>query len=178
MLPGLIALGEDVGRAAGKRGKSLAGEGKLLWQRDVVYKEPEITHPTNPFCSASPVTDGERVVASHGSAGLVCYDFEGKELWRYDVGKLEHLWGNASSPILHGDLCIQWCGPGARQFLLAVNKRTGEKVWETAEPGGDPGITASLKRMYEQEGAPKASRGAMSPELSEYVQRVMAARSQ
>jgi len=43
--------------------------------------------------------------------------------------------------------------------------------------GGDPGITASLKRMYEQEGAPKASRGAMSPELSEYVQRVMAARA-
>jgi DNA-binding transcriptional MerR regulator len=44
--------------------------------------------------------------------------------------------------------------------------------------GGDAGITASLKRMYEEQGAPKASRGAMSPELSEYVQRVMAARSQ
>jgi DNA-binding transcriptional MerR regulator len=43
--------------------------------------------------------------------------------------------------------------------------------------GGDPGITASLKRMYEEPGAPKASRGAMSPELSEYVQRVMAARA-
>lgn len=117
-------------------------DGKLLWRRDVVYKEPEITHPTNPFCSASPVTDGERVIASHGSAGLVCYDFEGKELWKYDVGKLEHLWGNASSPIIHGDLCIQWCGPGTRQFLLAVNKKTGAKVWETAEPGGDPGITS------------------------------------
>lgn len=117
-------------------------DGKLLWQRDVEYKEPEITHPTNPFCSASPVTDGERVVASHGSAGLVCYDFEGKELWRHEVGKLEHLWGTASSPILHGDLCIQWCGPGERQFLLALNKRTGEKVWETAESGGDTGITS------------------------------------
>src|SRR4051812_32538457 len=44
--------------------------------------------------------------------------------------------------------------------------------------GGDPGITASLKRMYETEGAPRASRGAMSPELSEYAQQVMAARSQ
>src|SRR6478609_5310034 len=43
--------------------------------------------------------------------------------------------------------------------------------------GGDAGITASLKRMYDQEGAPKASRGAMSPELSDYVQRVMAARA-
>jgi MerR family transcriptional regulator, thiopeptide resistance regulator len=42
--------------------------------------------------------------------------------------------------------------------------------------GGDAGITASLKRMYEQEGASQASRGAMSPELSEYVGRAMAAR--
>src|SRR4051812_5571962 len=44
--------------------------------------------------------------------------------------------------------------------------------------GGDPGITASLKRMYDEQGAPKASRGALSPALSEYVQRVMAARAQ
>jgi outer membrane protein assembly factor BamB len=116
-------------------------DGKLLWRRDTVYKEPEITHPTNPFCSASPATDGERVIASHGSAGLVCYDFEGKQLWHYDVGRLEHLWGNASSPVTHGDLCVAWCGPGERQFLLAVDKRTGRKVWETPVPGGDAGIT-------------------------------------
>lgn len=121
-------------------------DGKLLWQRDVAYQEPEITHPTNPFCSASPVTDGERVVASHGSAGLVCYDFDGNELWRYDVGKLEHLWGTASSPILYGDLCIAWCGPGDRQFLLAVDKRTGKKVWEVVEEGGDAGITTKTFR--------------------------------
>src|SRR5262249_21652971 len=55
--------------------------------------------------------------------------------------KLGHLWGNASSPILYGDLCIAWCGPGTRQFLLALDKRTGKKVWETPEPGGDRGIT-------------------------------------
>jgi len=117
-------------------------DGKLLWRRDVDYKEPEMTHGTNPFCSASPVTDGERVIASHGSAGLVCYDFDGKELWRYDVGKLEHLWGTASSPIIYGDLCIAWCGPGERQFLIALDKKTGAKVWETTEAGGDTGITS------------------------------------
>lgn len=116
-------------------------DGKLLWQGDTIYKEQEITHPTNPFCSASPVTDGARVIASLGSAGLVCYDMDGKLLWKYDVGKLEHLWGTASSPILYQDLCILWCGPGDRQFLLAVDKKTGKKVWETPEPGGDTGIT-------------------------------------
>lgn len=118
------------------------GDGELLWQGDTIYKEPEITHPTNPLCSASPVTDGEHVIASLGSAGLVCYDMKGKLIWRHEVGKLEHLWGTASSPILYGDLCIVWCGPGERQFLLAVNKRTGELVWKTEEPGGDTGITS------------------------------------
>jgi outer membrane protein assembly factor BamB len=113
--------------------------GKLLWQRETVYSEKESTHETNPYCSASPVTDGERVVASLGSAGLVCYNFAGKELWRKEVGKLEHIWGNASSPILYGDLVILWCGPGERQFLLAVNKSSGETVWKHEEPGGKSG---------------------------------------
>jgi outer membrane protein assembly factor BamB len=113
--------------------------GRLLWQGETIYKEKESTYPDNPFCAASPVTDGERVIACLGSAGLVCYDIDGKEQWRYDLGKLEHIWGNASSPILHGDLCICWAGPGERQFLVAVNKRTGAKVWQHDEPGGKGG---------------------------------------
>lgn len=114
-------------------------DGKLLWQHDTPFKGQEATHRTNPYCSASPVTDGERVIASLGSAGMVCLDMAGKELWRVDLGKLEHIWGNATSPILHGDLAILWCGPGERQFLLAVNKKTGKEVWRHDEPGGNSG---------------------------------------
>src|SRR5215210_6855700 len=40
--------------------------------------------------------------------------------------------------------------------------------------GGNTEIAASLKRMYEQEGVEKASRGVMSPELMEYMGRAMA----
>ncbi len=115
-------------------------DGKLLWDARVAYPEPEATHPTNPFCSASPVTDGERVIVSFGSAGLWCYDFSGKELWHKDVGKMEHIWGNASSPILWGELCIFWIGPGKNQVLLAVNKKTGAEVWRHEEPGGASGL--------------------------------------
>jgi len=35
--------------------------GKMLWQSGVTYDEKDKTHETNPHCSASPVTDGERV---------------------------------------------------------------------------------------------------------------------
>lgn len=112
-------------------------DGKLLWQSDVIYDEEESTHPTNPYCSASPATDGERVLVSFGSAGLHCYDFDGKELWKADLGKMEHMWGNASSPVLHGDLVLLWVGPGEKQALVALNKKTGTKVWEHVEPPGD-----------------------------------------
>ena len=42
--------------------------------------------------------------------------------------------------------------------------------------GGDPGITASLKRLYQEQGAEQASRGVMPAGLQEYVGRAMAAR--
>jgi len=38
--------------------------------------------------------------------------------------------------------------------------------------GGDPGIQASLKKMYESEGPVKASRGMADPEVFEYLAKV------
>lgn len=114
-------------------------DGSELWRKVVDYKENEPTHKTNPYCSASPLTDGKRVIISHGSAGMFCYDFDGNEKWKVDLGRLYHIWGNASSPIFYGDLVILWCGPGERQFLLAVNKETGKEVWKTNIPGGNNG---------------------------------------
>ncbi|HUF61333.1 MAG TPA: PQQ-binding-like beta-propeller repeat protein [Verrucomicrobiales bacterium] len=112
-------------------------DGALLWQEGVVTQEKEPTHATNPFCSASPVTDGERVVASFASDGLYCYDLEGKELWRRtDLGRQIHIWGNGSSPVLHGDWCFMNFGPGETTYLLAVDKRTGKTVWKHDEETG------------------------------------------
>ena len=110
--------------------------GKLLWQSGVTAAEKEPTHETNPYCSGSPSTDGQRVIVSFGSAGLFCYDFEGKELWHRDLGKQSHMWGVSSSPVIHGDLCILNFGPGDRTFLIALNKKTGETIWQHDEPGG------------------------------------------
>jgi MerR family transcriptional regulator, thiopeptide resistance regulator len=41
--------------------------------------------------------------------------------------------------------------------------------------GGDPGIRASLGRMYEEEGVEAASRGMLKPETMEYAQRAIEA---
>jgi outer membrane protein assembly factor BamB len=119
--------------------------GKLLWERTVHYAEKEPTHGTNPYCSASPATDGQRVVVSFGSAGLWCYDFEGQELWRRELGTCLHIWGNAASPVIDGDLVFLNFGPGERTFLLAVDKRTGKDAWKAEEPGGKSGEKGSAE---------------------------------
>lgn len=113
--------------------------GKLLWKDGVTYKKPEQTHRANPYCSASPATDGKIVVASYGSAGVVCYNVKGEELWRRDFGAVSHVWGNSTSPVLHGDVVIHYHGPGKGAFLVALNKQTGKDVWRFEEPTWKPG---------------------------------------
>jgi outer membrane protein assembly factor BamB len=115
-------------------------DGKQLWQKVVEYPEKESTYQSEPhYASSSPTTDGERVVAWFGSAGVYCYDFQGKQLWSRDLGKAEHIWGSASSPVFYGDLVILNFGPGERTFLIAMDKKTGKDVWKVDEPGGKYG---------------------------------------
>ncbi|MGI8977997.1 MAG: PQQ-binding-like beta-propeller repeat protein [Pirellulaceae bacterium] len=124
-------------------------DGKLIWQKDVAYGEKERNWNPNWYCNASPAVDGQRVVVSFASAGMYCFDFDGKELWkRTDLGKWEHPFGSGSSPVLYGDLGILWCGPNekeGRNFLLAVNKTSGETVWEHNEKVGSWGTPLITK---------------------------------
>jgi len=109
-------------------------DGHTLWQAGPEWKEKDTTHPTNPYCSASPSTDGERVIAWFGSAGLWCWTLDGKEQWHVDLGRQNHIWGYAASPVLQGDLCILNFGPGERSFIVAVDKRTGKEAWRFTPP--------------------------------------------
>jgi outer membrane protein assembly factor BamB len=109
--------------------------GDGLWANAIEYVEAEPTHNTNPPCSASPVTDGERVIAWHGSAGMFCYDLDGKLLWKKDIGKFEHVWGNAASPVIYKDLVILNAGPGLNVAVIGLDKKTGNDVWRKEYPG-------------------------------------------
>lgn len=148
-------------------------DGKKLWQADVAYPDKERAWNENWYANASPATDGERVVVSFASAGMYCYDVAGKELWkRTDLGPWEHQFGSGSSPVIYGDLAILWCGPNetkGRNFLLAVNKKTGKSVWEHDESYGSwstPLLTdvngrdqLILGRSSDVKGAPESKAG-------------------
>jgi outer membrane protein assembly factor BamB len=137
-----IVVGQKVFIASAPAKSNLRGlqcydrqTGKLLWKHEVPYDEPEATHNTNPYCSASPVSDGECVIAWYGSPGVVCYDLEGKILWQKDLGKVEHIWGFGSSPAIYNNLVILNYGPGLNAFVVALDKQTGGEAWRREFPG-------------------------------------------
>jgi outer membrane protein assembly factor BamB len=141
-------------------------DGKQLWQKDVEYPGKEINWGGITYTNASAAVDDQRVVACFASAGLYCYDHDGKLLWkRTDLGSWQHSFGSGASPVLYEDLVIQWCGPnsipepdpkegaktdkkdpktdkgakdkkGPRNFLVAVDKNTGKTAWEHDEQFG------------------------------------------
>jgi len=110
--------------------------GKELWVRTAEFPTVEPTHQSKPYCGSTPVADGARVVVWHGSAGVFCYNFDGKELWKTDLGKVRNEWGYGSSPILHRGKVILNFGPGDRAFLAALDLKTGKLLWKFDEPGG------------------------------------------
>ena len=113
--------------------------GRQRWVRTVAFDGHELTHRSSHYAGATPVADGERVVVWHSSAGMHCYDYEGKALWSKDLGEFLHIWGYGASPIIYRNLVINNCGPGERTSLVALDKNDGRTVWKTDEPGGTSG---------------------------------------
>lgn len=120
--------------------------GKQLWEAGTEYKQPELTHGTNPYCAASPATDGERIIVFFASVGVYCYDMDGREVWkRTDLGRQHHIWGNGTSPVIAGDRVYLNFGPGENTVLYCFDKKTGTTIWKHAEPGGASGEGADKK---------------------------------
>lgn len=114
-----------------------ASDGRIRWESEVEAGRIETTHPrVGSPASSSPATDGRRVYAFFGSVGVICFDFEGRQVWRRKLGPLAYDmgWGAGSSPILYGDSVIQNCDHDGESFLVALDKETGRERWRTARP--------------------------------------------
>ena len=127
-------------------------DGSVMWKKGLTYAKNERTHSANPYCSASPATDGKIVVVSHGSAGVVAYDLEGRQLWHRDLGAIDHVWGNSTSPVLHDGLVIHYHGPAKNAVLYGLDAKTGETKWEWKEPAWVPGKRTDGFRNRDGEG--------------------------
>jgi outer membrane protein assembly factor BamB len=98
--------------------------------------------------------DGEHVYAYFGSHGLYCLDMQGNLEWKKDLGDMRTRrgFGEGSSPALHGDrLIVNWDHEGP-SFLIALDKRTGEKLWRVDR---DEPTSWSTPLVVESDGAPQ-----------------------
>lgn len=92
---------------------------------------PQFAHKFNTYASPTPVVEKGRVYASFGSPGIACVDTrDGRVLWERRDFVCNHFRGAGSSPILHGNLLILHFDGSDRQFVAALDKRTGKTVWE------------------------------------------------
>ena len=107
-------------------------QGKVLWQKTAREEAPhEGRQENNTFASASPVTDGQLLLAYFGSRGLHCYDFDGNLKWEKDFGKMKTRmgFGEGASPALSGNtVVVNWDTEGD-DFILALDKQTGKELW-------------------------------------------------
>jgi outer membrane protein assembly factor BamB len=128
-------------------------DGHLLWTRTGPARTPETgLWPKNSYATATPVTDGERVIAFLGASGLVCLDFEGKLLWQNDELTVNTTHGPGSSPLLYKDLVILAQDQNrADSLFLAVDKKTGKTVWEAKRPRAMTWTTPVVVRAGEHD---------------------------
>ncbi|HVJ82365.1 MAG TPA: PQQ-binding-like beta-propeller repeat protein [Planctomycetia bacterium] len=106
--------------------------GKVDWRFKANQGKPKTPiHLKNTYASETPVTDGERIYAYFGAAGLYCVSASGSTVWQKDLGayKTKMAWGTASSPILVGDRLIVQVDNEENSFIVAFDKRTGAELW-------------------------------------------------
>jgi outer membrane protein assembly factor BamB len=109
--------------------------GKELWRRKVgkvgraTIKGDEGTEASN-----SPSTDGKYVWAMCGAGDFACFDFDGKEIWKYNIqqryGKYQIQHGIHTTPLLYEDRLYLALLHAKGHWLIAVDKATGNDVWK------------------------------------------------
>jgi len=109
--------------------------GEVRWQRTAVVATPhEGYHKTyGSFASNSPVTDGEHLYAFFGSRGIYCYDLDGELAWKKDFDvrmEMRRQFGEGTAPVLHGRALILNFDHEGDSFIVVLDKRTGNELWE------------------------------------------------
>ena len=98
----------------------------------------------------TPVIDEGRLYLISGHGKIACYQAaDGAEIWTAEMsqfgGKPGH-WGFTESPLILGDKVI--IGPGGKQCLIALDKRTGEKIWTSPGNGGSAHYTSAIHIVH------------------------------
>ena len=106
--------------------------GKVLHDLTVFeVNRPQFTHETNSYASSTPVVEEGRLYVHFGTYGTACIDTNtGKSLWERRDLNVIHWRGAGSSPIVHGGMVFLTFDGFDKQFIVALDKNTGDTVWK------------------------------------------------
>jgi outer membrane protein assembly factor BamB len=112
----------------------LSTEGRQLWKRQLSTGKRWYREDEGNLASPSPSTDGQHVYTFTGVGDFACFDFEGKEIWKFNAqeryGKFKIMHGMHITPLLHGDRLYLSLLHSAGWWVLALDKGTGQEVWK------------------------------------------------
>ena len=104
----------------------------LLRKRLRFVAGPQYCHPFNSYASPSPVVEEGRVYVSFGAPYNGCLDTEtGEVIWERTDFVCNHFRGPGASPFVYKDLFMLHFDGSDRQYVVALDKHTGETVWKT-----------------------------------------------
>jgi outer membrane protein assembly factor BamB len=95
---------------------------------------PELINPLNSYASPTVAIEDGFAVCHFGSYGTWCLDSvtaEAKWKQRFVV---DHSVGPGSSPVIYNGNVILVCDGIDRQYVVAVDLKSGEEVWRTSRP--------------------------------------------
>jgi len=126
------------------------GTGKILLDKKLFdVAEPQNSNELNSFASPSPAIENGRVYMHFGTYGTACLDTNTFEtLWQRRDINCEHFQGPGSSPILYKDKLIFNVDGADVQYIIALNKLTGETIWKTTRTGDYEGVNPDLCKAY------------------------------
>jgi outer membrane protein assembly factor BamB len=111
--------------------------------------KPGFCIPTNSYASPTPVVEAGRVYVHFGSYGTACLDTEtGKVLWSRRDLPCDHWRAPGSSPILFGDTLFLHFDGYDVQYVVALDKNTGETRWKRSRDINYGTDNGDLKKAY------------------------------
>ena len=103
----------------------------LLFKQDSIYGK----HSINTYATPTPCIEQGFVYLNFGSSGTACISTtDGQVIWKRSDLKVEHVQGTGASPMLYKDFLIVHYEGTDQQFIVSLNKRTGETVWRSNRP--------------------------------------------
>jgi len=116
-------------------------------------EKPEFCHATNSYSSCSPTIEAGRVYVHFGSYGTACLETAtGKKVWERRDFPCDHFRGPASSLVLCDNLLIVSFDGVDQQYVVALDKTTGQTVWKRERSTDYRTDNGDLKKAYSTPG--------------------------